>query len=243
MKITFLGTSHGVPEADRKCSCAMIEINGNIYLIDAGAPVAEELRARGKRFEDVRAIFTTHAHGDHTMGIIPFAVLSSWYFKNTSVDVFLPEDGLADGIRAFANSIHCPIREEGVRFKTFTEGEVFSDEYIKVTAIPTKHCEPYPSYAFLVEAEGKRVLFSGDVSYHMRADDMPKEAFGEPLDAFILELAHNEIQHLRPYLERVTARALYFNHIYPTKLRGAFEAKDDFSYPITFLGDGDVIEL
>ena len=43
MKITFLGTSHGVPAADRYCSSAMIEVNGSVYLIDAGAPVIDLL--------------------------------------------------------------------------------------------------------------------------------------------------------------------------------------------------------
>ena len=39
MKITFLGTSHGVPAADRYCSCTMLEVNGAHYFIDAGAPL------------------------------------------------------------------------------------------------------------------------------------------------------------------------------------------------------------
>lgn len=32
MKITFIGTSHGVPAADRFCSCAMIEV-GESYIL------------------------------------------------------------------------------------------------------------------------------------------------------------------------------------------------------------------
>ena len=30
MKITFLGSSHGVPSAERYCSCTMIEVNGSL---------------------------------------------------------------------------------------------------------------------------------------------------------------------------------------------------------------------
>ena len=43
MKITFLGTSHGIPEADRVLSSAMIEVGDNIYLVDAGAPITEKM--------------------------------------------------------------------------------------------------------------------------------------------------------------------------------------------------------
>lgn len=34
MKITFIGSSHGVPEPHRKCSCIMIEIGEQVYFID-----------------------------------------------------------------------------------------------------------------------------------------------------------------------------------------------------------------
>ena len=47
MKITFLGTSHGVPAADRYCSSTMLEINGARYFIDAGAPLIDILLRRG----------------------------------------------------------------------------------------------------------------------------------------------------------------------------------------------------
>ena len=47
MKITFLGSSHGVPEAHRKCSCIMIEVGENIYFVDMGTPTIDELRKRG----------------------------------------------------------------------------------------------------------------------------------------------------------------------------------------------------
>ena len=39
MKITFLGTSHGVPAADRYCYCVMIESGKSVYFIDGGAPM------------------------------------------------------------------------------------------------------------------------------------------------------------------------------------------------------------
>ena len=43
MKITFLGTSHGVPAKDRFCSSIMLESGGSFYFIDAGAPVMDLL--------------------------------------------------------------------------------------------------------------------------------------------------------------------------------------------------------
>ena len=60
MKITFLGTSHGVPSPTRYCSATLLEVEDRAYLIDAGAPVADLLIRRGVPFEKLRAVFTTH---------------------------------------------------------------------------------------------------------------------------------------------------------------------------------------
>ena len=60
MKITFLGTSHGVPEANRKCSCIMIEVGENIYFVDMGMPVVDELRTRGKSMAAVKGASLLH---------------------------------------------------------------------------------------------------------------------------------------------------------------------------------------
>ena len=58
MKITFIGTSHGVPAADRYCSCTMIESGNSVYFIDGGAPMIDELLRHGRHPDEVRAVST-----------------------------------------------------------------------------------------------------------------------------------------------------------------------------------------
>ena len=60
MQITFLGASHGVPEANRRCSCTLIETNGRYYFIDMGVNAIDALRTRGIEVEDIKGIFITH---------------------------------------------------------------------------------------------------------------------------------------------------------------------------------------
>ena len=62
MKITFVGTSHGIAEKDRYCSCTVVTVKGKHYVIDAGAPIYDLLQRYGFRFEDVAGIFITHTH-------------------------------------------------------------------------------------------------------------------------------------------------------------------------------------
>ena len=90
MKITFIGSSHGVPEPNRKCTSIMIEAGENVYFIDMGTPAIDALRTRGISIDRVKGIFITHMHGDHTNGLIPFIDLITWYFKTPDPAVFLP---------------------------------------------------------------------------------------------------------------------------------------------------------
>ena len=72
MKIVFFGSSHGVPEPNRKCSSVMIEVSDNRYFIDMGTQSIEQLISRNIPIESVKAIFITHMHGDHSDGLISF---------------------------------------------------------------------------------------------------------------------------------------------------------------------------
>ena len=91
MKITFVGTSHGVPEKNRYCTCIMLESGGAIYFIDAGAPIVDFLVNNGKSVNDLRAVFTTHVHSDHTIGVLHLVNLMNWYYKRSSADIFITE--------------------------------------------------------------------------------------------------------------------------------------------------------
>ena len=46
MRLTFIGTSHGVPEPHRRCSSYLLETGGKYYVIDKGIP-SDRLRYKG----------------------------------------------------------------------------------------------------------------------------------------------------------------------------------------------------
>ena len=245
MKITFLGTSHGVPAADRYCSATLIEINGSHYLIDAGAPAADLLLRRGVNLDTLKGVFTTHLHGDHAFGVIQLASLCSWFFKTTDLDIYLTEqrgiDVVSELISAFDGKL-----EDRVRLKLMTEETVWQDENLRITPLPTQHLAGAnrPAYSYLVEAEGKKILFSGDLSYHLAKEDFPAYALQNEVDLMICEMAHFGPEHLGPYLEKCRAKELLFNHVFPLhKLEAIAELDMKYGYPIHAVEDGEEIEL
>ncbi len=251
MKITFLGTSAGIPDPDRHCSSAMIEVGGRVYIIDAGAPLLDCLRQQGLLLEKsgaerIAALFTTHAHSDHTAGLLHFLSACNWFFKTSSLDIFLTNDKLGDKLVECIESMdQLPFSRERLKLYQAHAGVVYDDGVLRATYLPTKHCLPEASYAIFIEAEGKKLLFSGDLSHNLEENDVPAILGETELDLFVCEMAHFAPEQLAPYLDTCHARDVRINHFCPPQKieQTALLAKEkQYPFPITFLHDGDVVE-
>ena len=211
MRIVFFGSSHGIPEANRRTSCTLIEVGENRYFIDMGAQAMEQLITRKISIDSVKGIFITHMHGDHTNGLISFLDLGSWAFKTIDPVVHLPgpmEDSV-EAIRAWLRCNGHPMRE--YRFCHVNSGVLYQDDVLTVTAFQTKHNDA--SFAYLLEAEGKRVLFSGDLCHKGPQEDFPVSVFDKPLDLAVCESAHFAATAYLPLFENATnLKKLCFNH-------------------------------
>ncbi len=205
MKITFFGTGHGVPEAHKKCAATLLGVGGYYYIIDAGCDIAYELSEKRIPFEKVRAVFVTHPHSDHTNGLMPFLTITNWYYRSADFTVFLPSDKLAHAYKDVVfPALEGALRPEQ-RIESYSEGVVYDDGTLKVTAFSTLHCPD--SYAFLVEAGDKRVLFSGDLKDPM-VDFPPVDS----LDAAVVECAHFAAMNYEPVLRDKDIKVVYINH-------------------------------
>lgn len=249
MKITFLGCSHGIPEIDRFCSCTMIEVGESIYFIDAGAPMVDLIKRLGRKVENTRAVFTTHAHGDHIGGVSTFVDLLNWAYKEASVDLYMTEEKPVTAIIDYVEAIQAsPFDRERIRFNVIEDGFVYMDENIKVTAFPTGHLRyknsTRPSFGYIVESEGKRAVFSGDLSIHLRHDDFPKAALEDGADLLICEMAHFTANEVSPYLEKCKAKQVWFNHIgYMSPIEEIVALNGKYSFPVKIAHDKDEIIL
>lgn len=97
---------------------------------------------------------------------------------------------------------------------------------------------------YLIEAEGKKVVFSGDLSQRLEKGNFPVCALENEVDLMICEMAHFDVEHIEPYLKRCKAKELRFNHVFPlNKIDKINALGDSFGYPIHTVDDGDVIEL
>jgi Cft2 family RNA processing exonuclease len=248
MKLTFLGTGHGIGTAERACSATLIETRGVLYLIDGGVDLGVRIRQAGYDPTSVRAIFTTHAHSDHIGGLYQFIDLFNWArdFADKELDVFFTEVGIGRTMEDLVSMTTKPLDRKRIRIRTAGEGSVYSDENIKVTYFPTAHLAPLgrPSYGILIECEGKRIYFSGDLSQGLCAGDFPALPTMIPTELFVLELAHFGIEHIESYLPKVLAKKLAFNHVSPLPKYEEIEAlKGKYRYEVLTPKDMDSIVI
>lgn len=239
MRITFLGASHGVPESGRKCSAVLVTVGQNRYLVDVGCDVMPELINRNLPIESVKGVFVSHPHGDHCNGLFPFLDLCNWYFLKSSPQILLPQDGMKELLLQWISLVNGNKEPRDFSLETYRAGVIFEDEALKVTAIPTKHCRN--SYALLLEGEGKRVLYAGDLN--KEASDFPHETAQEGLDLLIGESAHFSTLKYVELLKDKPIKQVAITHHFPPNEQFQ-EAKKALSpLPMTLVYDGMEFEI
>lgn len=253
MKITFLGTSCGFPTADRYCASILLDVGGRLYLIDAGAPVVDIFARTGRRVEDIKGVFLSHFHLDHIAGAIQLVDLAINYYKESRFDVYTPSAHEVQAIKTLIAAAAASCESDRIGLKNYLtpwkDSLDFDDGYLKLTAIKTRHCEnnpasPIKSYAFYVEAEGKRLLFTNDVSMHFSSDDFPKIAYDGHFDLIVSECGHITADELMEKMQGVDTSAFAVTHVYvEVNMQRLKEIQNGYEGKMYLPCDGDTIEI
>ena len=199
----------------------MIEVSGRIYFVDMGMMAIPELVNRGIPIDAVKGVFITHMHGDHTNGLPNFVDLLSWYYKTADPTICLPKEEAIPVLKNWVSTTCAGSRE--LRYVTIQSGVIYEDGFIKVTAIATRHCGP--SYAYLIEAEGKQLLFTGDLKHP--AEDFPEIVRLFPLDLVVCESAHFSPAHYLPVFRNCNIKTVCVNHYVPRYISDILQLKAD----------------
>ncbi|MBQ8231434.1 MAG: ribonuclease Z [Lachnospiraceae bacterium] len=244
MKITFLGTSHGVPAEDRYCQSMLIETQNGGYIIDAGAPVMDCLLRIGYDLKKLKAVFITHMHSDHVYYLFSLLTLASWYYKEMDFDVYVPEQAAIDGITHFLGVVSSSFPNDRVRLRLIEGCDVYQDEELKVTAFPTEHmgASKRPAYGYLLEAEGKKLYISGDLNG--QKIDYQEFVNEEGVDTFVVECAHFPAEKLIDKLRDCKAKRVMPVHVFPVEKYDVLrEAEKELPFEMEYPNDGDCFEI
>lgn len=243
MKLTFLGTSHGVPAPDRYCQSILLEAGKYGYIIDAGAPVFDCLLRQNVDINKIKAVFITHMHNDHMDSLFGLISIACWYYTDMRFDVFLPEQKGIDVVTAYLQlTLGDPslFPNDRIHLRLTGEGDVYQDEGMKVTAFPTGHllAQNRPAYGYLLESDGKRIYISGDLNGEKV--DYPTFLEEQPVDAFVVECAHFPAERLVERLQSCKAKQVMPVHVWPTeKYQVLKQSESKLPFAMAYPKDGD----
>ena len=211
MKIKFWGTAAGLAEKGRYCTSVLIETSGNYYILDFGAPVEYLIKNDGIDMSKIKAGFITHMHTDHAASLTSFAKLyaefTNFIYAPASVDIFMPSG--IDAFKSWLDALNLSMSDR-MTITKINEGTFYDDGNLKVSAIPTDHMKAIgqPTYAFVFEAEGKKVLFTGDL-----AGDFHDFPIGEHYDLIVCELAHGDVKSVERCVRESDCERVIFYHM------------------------------
>lgn len=242
MRITFFGSSYGAPTASRRCCSVMLTVSGKHYIFDAGVMLAAELNARNVDLHDLKSVFITHMHGDHTHGLFDLVDLMMILYKDIKPEIWTPQSNTREALKAWLKVNHDDEMETLVPFYTVTEGKFYDDGVVSVTAIKNDHLLKRPSYSYEVVAENKRIVITGDLGNN-GYDDFPKCAFEKHCDLVISEGAHCILTECRELFSAVDTDRLVFYHISPWNESEADVLAREMPYEMCTSYDGMEIEI
>lgn len=196
MKIHTLGTCSGTePMPTRQHAACVFEINGKYYWFDAGCGCSRTAHLTGMDLLKADKIFISHRHRDHTAGLPELfwnIKKLTWLqqIKNPAkIELYLPEMFIWDCVNSMLQLEWGGITVEP---HVFGEGTVYEDSNIKVEARHNYHLEPegsehYTSYTFRITAEGKQIIYSGDVKHYSDMGD-----YLDNCDLLMMETGHHK---------------------------------------------------
>jgi ribonuclease Z len=176
LKVTLLGTGYPRPVMERFGPSILVEAGKEKLLFDCGRGATQRLYQLKVPLAEVTALFLTHLHSDHIVGIPDF-YLTGWIFgRSTPLRVWGPAgttEMMSHLEQAYQFDIHVrrdvdeklPAQGVVVVAKDIEQGVVYQSGDLKVTAFTVDHSPVKPAFGYRVDYAGRSVVLSRDTRY------------------------------------------------------------------------------
>ena len=175
IKVTLLGTGTPFPNAARFGSAILVEAGGEKLLFDCGRGAVIRLSQAGVALNSIDALFLTHLHSDHTVGI-PDLWLTGWFLgRDHPLKVWGPPGtremthhlslAYQFDVQTREHTENLPPEGAEIDSKEIEQGDVYVHGPLRVSAFLVDHGPVKPAFGYRVDYSGHAVVISGDTRF------------------------------------------------------------------------------
>ncbi|MDJ0690259.1 MAG: ribonuclease Z [Xenococcaceae cyanobacterium MO_188.B32] len=189
MEITFLGTSSGVPTRSRNVSSVALRLpqRAEVWLFDCGEGTQHQLLRSDIKTSQIKRIFVTHMHGDHTFGLMGLIASCGLAGNAQEIHIYGPP-GLSEYLQACAKHSYINFSSR-LQLHTVEPGIVYEDREFTVSCALLKH--RVPAYGYRIAEKNRPGKF--DIDKAKALGIPPGPIYGELKQGKIITLSDGRI--------------------------------------------------
>jgi ribonuclease Z len=166
IKTVILGTAGSAPTRERRMPSMVVIYEGDILMFDCGEGTQFRMLDLGLNPVKIKAIFLSHTHGDHTIGIAGLVRTMALNSRTEPLLIFVPKgyEKVVQNLIVFDKAIiSYPIIIKGIQ-----TGKVFSTKNYEISAFKLTHTIPTYGYVF---KEKDRLRFKEEIAHKLGLRD------------------------------------------------------------------------
>lgn len=155
-KVYILGCGSALPTLRHNPSSQVIEIRDKFFMIDCGEGTQMALRKTHIHFNKIQAVFISHLHGDHCLGLVGMISTFGLLGRTAPLHIYAPKELqtlLPQQLEFFCHGLDFEVVLHDV--DTEKNEVIYEDKSLTVESVPLQHRMPCCGFLFR-EKEGKR---------------------------------------------------------------------------------------
>lgn len=148
-EISILGCGSALPTTRHLPSSQIVNFRENLFMIDCGEGVQQQLRRTKQKFSRLSHIFLSHMHGDHVFGLP--GLISTLGLLGRTGDLFVYAHSDAEKVFRPILDYFCKDLAFQVKFVTIDPSKyqvIYEDRSLRVWSLPLKHRVPTCGFLF-----------------------------------------------------------------------------------------------